>query len=336
MSKFLHEDTKLDFSDVLLVPKYSGNENLTSRSQVILEKEFKFSCGHIWKGIPIIATNMSTIGTFRVHEVLSKYNMLTALHKHYNLDQWKLHTANSNRNNMLLSIGGKDDDINFLDSIMQHTPVSMIRVDVANGYLDFFAKHIEKIRSKYPNLAIFAGNIVTEQGAKKLINAGADCIFAGIGGGSACSTRIQTGSGYPQLSVILEIANICYSSNVYCVSDGGITCPGDLAKAYAAGADFVAIGGYFAGHDETGTKFYGMSSSTAMNKFNNGVSDYRSSEGHTIEIKESKGKLDDCIKDMLGGLRSALTYQGVDNLDNFYKESKFVKVNNQYNKMYYK
>ena len=141
---------------------------------------------------------------------------------------------------------------------------------------------------------------------------------------SVCTTRLQTGVGYPQLSAIIECADAAHGLGGHIIADGGCTCPGDVAKAFGAGADFVMLGGMLAGHDEGGGEvisedgnnprivFYGMSSEDAMNKHHGGVAEYRSSEGRTVEIKY-RGPVRNTVLDILGGLRSACTYVGASN-----------------------
>ena len=165
---------------------------------------------------------------------------------------------------------------------------------------------------------IIAGNVVTCRNDRTILLAGADIIKVGIGPGSVCTTRKQTGVGFPQLSAVLECADAAHGIGGHIISDGGCTVPGDFSKAFGAGADFVMAGGYFAGHTESGGDlieedgkkfklFYGMSSDTAMNKHSGGVANYRSSEGKTVKIPY-KGSVKDTLLDLLGGIRSTLTY----------------------------
>ena len=171
-----------------------------------------------------------------------------------------------------------------------------------------------------------------------------DIVKCGIGPGSACLTRTQTGVGIPQLSAIMECADAAHGVNGYIIGDGGITCPGDMSKAFCGGADFVMMGGQFAGHDENpgeiieeaGKKyklFYGMSSETAMNTHYGEMNKYRSSEGRTIQIKY-KGKLEDTVLNYLGGVRSTCTYMNAQSIKNMGKCCTFVRVNRQLNTIY--
>jgi guanosine monophosphate reductase len=161
---------------------------------------------------------------------------------------------------------------------------------------------------------------------------------------SACTTRKQTGVGCPQLSAVMECSDAAHGLGGHVISDGGCVCPGDVAKAFGAGADFVMLGGMLAGHDESGGElverngrkyklFYGMSSSTAMHKYSGGVAEYRSSEGKTVEV-EYRGKLSDTIKDILGGLRSTCTYIGASKLKEVSRRTTFIRVSQQMNNVF--
>ena len=174
--------------------------------------------------------------------------------------------------------------------------------------------------------------------------AGADVVKVGIGPGSVCTTRLQTGVGYPQLSAVIECADAAHGLGGLIMADGGCTSPGDVAKAFGAGADFVMLGGMFAGHEESGgeTKvidgkvfkaFYGMSSKKANDEYAGGLADYKSSEGREVLIP-FKGKISDTVNDILGGLRSACTYVGASTLKKLSKCTTFIRVNNTHNTIF--
>merc|ERR1712039_412825 len=205
---------------------------------------------------------------------------------------------------------------------------------------------IRKIRAKYPAKTIMAGNVVTKEMTEELIFSGADIIKVGIGPGSVCTTRKQTGVGYPQLSAVIECADAAHGLGGRVVSDGGCTCPGDLSKAFGAGADFVMLGGMLAGHDESGGElmetspgvfhkiFYGMSSDTAMTKHAGGVAEYRSSEGKTVRVPY-RGPIEATMNDILGGIRSACTYVGAKELRELSKRTSFIRVTQQLNPIFH-
>ena len=362
--KFESMDKYLDFKDVLILPKKS---KINSRKDVNLERTISFQNGVVWTGIPIVAANMTTIGTLDMYKVLSTYKIITALHKFHKLqDLLDYNKENSesklNPDYFMISTGIGDDDFKNLTLILDNFECKFICVDIANGYISKFNEFCKILRAEYPEKIILAGNVCTSEGIVLLNELEIDIVKVGIGGGSACTTRIQTGVGMPQLSCILECVQECKEYNrvnfeiyyeydqhqhnkAFILSDGGITCPGDLAKAFGAGADFVMIGGAFAGHDEnpgqivtdekTGTKnkfFYGMSSSYAMknNYAANNNTDYRSSEGRELKV-EYKGPLKNTIENYLGGLRSACTYTNSANLEELALNTKFILVNNQYN-----
>ncbi|MCB0446879.1 MAG: GMP reductase [Gelidibacter sp.] len=339
-------DIKLGFKDVMIRPKRS---TLKSRSQVNLEREFRFlHSSVVWKGIPIMAANMDTVGTFEMALALSKHQIFTAIHKHYAVDEWHsfFENAPSNITDFIaISTGTGKNDSEKLKSVFNlHQDLKFICIDVANGYSEHFVNFVKQTRSQYPDKVIIAGNVVTGEMVEELLLAGADIIKVGIGPGSVCTTRVKTGVGYPQLSAIIECADAAHGLGGQIISDGGCTTPGDVAKAFGAGADFVMLGGMFAGHDESGgelivrngknyKQFYGMSSETAMDKHIGGVAEYRASEGKTVEVPY-RGKVETTLQDILGGVRSTCTYVGAQRLKELTKRTTFIRVEEQENRVY--
>ena len=337
----IEQDVKLDFSDVLIRPKRS---TLGSRNEINMKREFKFPHStQIWRGIPIIASNMDTVGTVNMYQKLKEYDMLTCFHKFMNKNEY----PENIRNKYCISIGIRDEDYQKLYDLYQETPekCNIVCVDVANGYMNKLVSFCQKIRELIPSCILIAGNVVTREMVEELIlNGKVDIVKVGIGSGSVCTTRLETGVGMPQLSAIIECADAAHGCNGHIISDGGITCPGDASKAFGAGADFVMLGSMLAGHEESGGEliieddkqykvFYGMSSDTAMNKHYGGVNKYRSSEGKTVKI-EYKGAVENTIDDLLGGIRSTCTYVNAKNLKDLSKCTTFVRVNNQVNRLY--
>lgn len=338
-------EVKLDFKDVLLRPKRS---TLKSRSDVDLFREITFrNSKKTYRGIPIMASNMDTIGTFNMAKVLSKHGLFTTIHKYYSVDDWKKF-ADENPDclaNIAASSGSSETDFARLSDILNAiSGLSFICLDVANGYSQHFVEYVRKVRAAFPNHTIIAGNVVTGEMVEELILSGADIVKVGIGPGSVCTTRMKTGVGYPQLSAVLECADAAHGLQGHIISDGGCTCPGDVAKAFGAGADFVMAGGMFAGHDQCGGDliekngkkfklFYGMSSATAMEKHSGGVAEYRSSEGKTVEVAY-KGDVEATVLDTLGGLRSACTYTGASKLKELPRRATFVRCTQQLNTVY--
>lgn len=342
----IEADLKLGFKDVMIRPKRS---TLSSRSQVSLERTFSFlHTGRSWSGVPIMAANMDTVGTFTMAETLSRWRLFTVIHKHYTVAEWGnaiKSFSDGDLNYLAISTGTLDSDITKLDQILIAYPVlNFICIDVANGYSEPFVDVVKRIRNCYPDKVIIAGNVVTGEMVEELLLAGADLIKVGIGPGSVCTTRTKTGVGYPQLSAIIECADAAHGLGGQIISDGGCTCPGDVAKAFGAGADFVMLGGMLAGHNEGGGEvveedgkktvfFYGMSSETAMHKHSGGMADYRAAEGKTIAIPY-RGPVENTVKDILGGLRSTCTYVGARKLKELTKRTTFVRVMEQQNPIF--
>jgi len=291
---------------------------------------------------------MDTIGTFEVAEVLAQRKCITAVHKHYTIEEWKAWAAGPGRDILqyvAVSTGILGKDMDKLGEILQAIPgLRMICIDVANGYAEAFVQCIREVRKRWPEVTIMAGNVVTKEMTEELIFSGADIIKVGIGPGSVCTTRKQTGVGYPQLSAVLECADAAHGLGGRIISDGGCTCPGDVCKAFGAGADFVMLGGMLAGHHECAGSiveeggaffkvFYGMSSDTAMKKHAGGVAEYRSSEGKTVRVPY-RGPMDETIRDILGGVRSACTYVGASELRELPKRTTFIRVTQQLNNVF--
>jgi len=341
----IEEEVKLDYKDVLLRPKRS---TLKSRSEVDLQREFCFRHSkREWKGVPMVVANMDTTGTFTMAEEMARHGCLVAIHKHYSLEEWKAWVAASPESvpYVAASAGISQRDMAALDGILTACPgVTMICLDVANGYSESFVAAVQKVRARWPTHTIMAGNVVTNEMTEELIMHGADIVKVGIGPGSVCTTRKQAGVGYPQLSAVIECADAAHGLGGFVCADGGITCPGDAAKAFGGGADFIMMGGVFAGTEEAAGKtverdgkkykqFYGMSSNTAMQKHVGGVAEYRSSEGKTVEVP-CKGPVSAVVLDMLGGIRSACTYIGAATLKEVPRRTTFVRVSQQLNTVF--
>ena len=340
MPKIKH-DPQYDFKDVLIEPKRS---QVTSRSKVFIERLFQFKHSNKrWEGVPVIAANMDTTGTFDVYNVLSKNNIITAMNKFYRSEDYLNANASLHPDMFMVSTGISDGDFENLKDIMSCVNCNWICIDVANGYMDSLLTYCNKVRTAFPDKIIVAGNVVTKERVEELIlYGGVDIVKIGIGPGSACTTRVKTGVGIPQFSAVMECAEAAHRVGGLVISDGGITCPGDIAKAFGIGADFVMVGGQFAGHDENpgnliegedGKKykeFYGMSSQHAMQKHYGSMQNYRSSEGRHLKIPY-RGSLQHTVEDYLGGLRSALSYVGASRLELFEPNVTFRVVGQQFN-----
>ena len=342
----IETDLKLGFKDVLIRPKRS---TLKSRAQVNLERNFTFLHSQMqWRGVPVIAANMDTVGTFEIADVLAGFGLLTAIHKHYSLSEWDRYLKNRDTDlyqRIMVSTGMAESDFLHLKKIIErHPQLQFICIDVANGYAEAFVDFVKQVRDSFPEKTIVAGNVVTGEMVEELLLSGADIAKVGIGPGSVCTTRMKTGVGYPQLSAVIECADAAHGLGGRIISDGGCVCAGDVAKAFGGGADFVMLGGMFAGHDESGGQlvqregqqyklFYGMSSSTAMERHAGGVAEYRASEGKTVEVPY-RGPVAETVKDILGGVRSACTYVGASALKELTKRTTFIRVQEQENRTF--
>lgn len=353
-------ELQLDFKDILIKPLSS---NLSSRSQVELVQQYKFKHSPLtYTGIPIIIANMDTTGTMSAANVMAKHHCMTALHKHYSVDKLidfftvkesdaelikfqKHHTQHA-----FYSMGVVASDVEKFKQVVskvgigQNNGIKMVCIDVANGYMKSFADFCLKMRNDYPDLIIMAGNVVCSDMTQTLIKNGVDIVKVGIGSGSVCQTRVVAGTGRPQFSAILDCQNAAHENGGYIVSDGGITCIADFSKAFGVGCFGVMAGGMFSGHEESEkdiveingarfVEFYGMSSETAMEKYSGGLAQYRASEGKKVHIP-FKGSLHKTISSILGGVRSAHTYVGAENLDVFREKTEFFKVSQEVNEIY--
>jgi len=250
----IEEDIKLDYADVLFRPKRS---TLSSRKDVELKRTYKFKySNHQWSGIPLIAANMDGVGEIEVAKNLAKFEIMTCLTKQHDLKTIKRNSSVKGiHSQLILSTGTSNEDYKRLNEILKECSFfEFICIDIANGYSDHFSKFVSSVREKYPTKTIIAGNVVTADMTQELVMNGADIVKVGIGPGSVCTTRLQTGVGYPQLSAVIECADAAHGLGAHIIADGGCTCPGDVAKAFGAGGDFVMLGGMFAGHEEDGGK----------------------------------------------------------------------------------
>jgi GMP reductase len=379
----IEEDMKLDYKDVLIRPKRS---TLGSRKDVDLERGFTFRnykgprpMHRHYRGIPIMASNMDGVGTFEMADKLAEGGIFTCLVKTYSIKELVDYFDQDDRSHdparteyVAMSIGITDDDHKKFRMVYEQVNdrLKYVCIDVANGYSSRFRDVVAEFRTQYPDIVIIAGNVVTGEMTEELILAGADIVKVGIGPGSVCTTRIQTGVGYPQLSAVIECADAAHGLGGHIIADGGCTCPGDVAKAFAGGADFVMLGGMLAGHDEGGgevitkryqtnevlpsgymvgdtdvgeiklkieekqfVQFYGMSSDAANTKHFGGLKDYRSSEGREILVP-FRGEVARTVQDLLGGLRSTCTYAGALRLKHLMRCTTFVRCTQQFNSVY--
>ncbi|MGL4975798.1 MAG: GMP reductase [Bosea sp. (in: a-proteobacteria)] len=343
----IENDPKLDFRDVLIRPKRS---TLASRSGVEIERAVPFRHAKKgWTGFPLIAANMDVVGTMSMARALKRVGAMVALHKYYSVEELVAFLRSEDSANSFYTIGTNEADQDKLAAVKKQVAVPMICLDVANGYTEAFIDMVKRVRDANPDSIIMAGNVVTGDMTEALVLAGADIVKVGIGPGSVCTTRKMTGVGYPQLSAIIECADAAHGLKGQVCGDGGCTVPGDVAKAYGAGADFVMLGGMLAGHDEcegelryetkdgkktpVAMQFYGMSSDTAMNKHAGGVAKYRASEGKTVEVPY-RGPVEATMQEIMGGVRSMMTYIGATRLKEVPKRTTFIRVGAQLNTIF--
>jgi len=366
------DSVQLDFSDVLIKPRRSS---IDSRSKVDITREYKFKwCPDVIIGTGIMQANMGTIGNFEVSRKMLENNLFACLHKYHKVEdliefyrslmipmEEIVYTAYHPWKRCLLGIGLRDDGIEKLRIINKELGIQVgVKFDVPNGYIPQVKERVIELRKEFPDMFIMVGNVVTGDITEDLILSGADCVAIGIGNGAQCLTRRQTGCGRPQFSAVVECADAAHQVGGMVCSDGGITCPGDLGKAFGAGADFIMIGSLFAGTDEAEgeiitkhiitneydivhkcpcleekkfKQFYGMSSTLAQEKFGNGKPSYRASEGR-VTLMPYTGPIDGVIEELLGGLRSTMTYVGALTLKNIPKQCVFYKVHNQLNQTF--
>jgi len=341
----IEEDIKLDYKDVLFKPKRS---KLESRRDVRLERTFKFhNSGQEWAGVPIMASNMDGVGTFSMAKVLQKHKMMTVMRKHYSIDDWQKLSKGIQMKYISVCTGTSaiwnEDAVDYqtMKAVLAMYPdIPFITVDVANAYHENFGHFISKIRDQYPDKTIIAGNVITGEMTEELIIRGADIVKCGIGPGSVCTTRLMTGVGVPQLSGIIECADAANGIGGHIVADGGCVYPGDVAKAFGAGAHFVMLGGMLAGYNESDgqvvdgkIQFYGMSSDAAMVKHGSRKDGYRGAEGKVVSL-DHRGPVDLAITEILGGVRSACTYIGARRIKDMPKCTTFVRCLNNVNTVF--
>jgi|TARA_R110001592_G_scaffold330921_4_gene613488 GMP reductase len=383
----IEREPKLNYHDVLIRPKRS---KITSRKDVSLERQYTFmrsdlnirpeyddspaGIATIFTGVPIMAANMDGVGTFEMADELIKQKIFTCLKKDYTVNELvdyfdSLEDRHQERSDFAaMTIGISHADFYKFSAVYEQTDgaVNYICIDAANGYTERFVSYVKHMSETFPKIVIIAGNVVTADQTQELILNGAHIVKVGIGPGSVCTTRIKTGVGYPQLSAVIECADAAHGLGGRIIADGGCACSGDVAKAFAGGADFVMLGGMLAGHSQGGgevilktyetneliyelgshfdkhtkkvktkqfVQFYGMSSTVANDKHSGGLKEYRSSEGRDVEIPY-RGEVEHTIQDILGGLRSACSYVGATQLKHLSKCTTFVLTSAQFNSVF--
>jgi GMP reductase len=368
----IENDVKLDYNNVLIRPKRStlGSRSEVDLTRKYTFLNAKPLDGEHYHGIPVMAANMDGVATFEMAETLAELGLFTCLVKSYpkyELKIWIEEVGASIANHWAYSMGISGEDYSKFDAVYSAVPKGSIKyvcIDVANGYSERFVDYVKNIRDKYPELIIIAGNVVTGEMTEQLLLSGADFIKIGIGQGSVCLSRLVAGVGYPQLSAVIECADAAHGLGGHIIADGGCVHPGDVSKAFAGGADAVMLGGMLAGTDQGGgeiitkyyqtneytfceltgdqnfkteekkfVQFYGMSSETANKKHFGGLKDYRASEGRTVLV-DYKGDVRNVVQEILGGLRSTMTYVGASSLKQLSKCTTFIRCNDTHNRTF--
>tara|TARA_Y100001954_G_scaffold54481_1_gene58416 strand:- start:13310 stop:14323 length:1014 start_codon:yes stop_codon:yes gene_type:complete len=334
---FYSSEKKLNFKDVLIVPKSS---KINSRKDVVLDTKILFPASGIsWTGVPIMASNMDNVGTFEMGFALQNFHMTNAVSKFYNKDAWVKSISNGldlEFNFITFGLQEISEIDEIISYILQKTNknIKTIVFDIPNGYIEKFSKIISEARKEFPKLGIIAGNVVTSEGVRLIMDSGADGVKVGIGSGGVCDTTETTGIGYPQLSAAIDCSLEVKKYNGFIVSDGGVKITGDISKAFAAGSGFVMLGSLLAAHKESMApiirkdnknfrELYGMSSTQAMTKHYGGVADYRTSEGKSILV-EDRGPVKNTLNKILGALRSTCTYINAKNIGEIHENSSFI------------
>ena len=329
----------LTFDDVTLAPRYSEILPSEVDTSIKLSKDLKLK-------IPILSSAMDTVTESKMAVAIAKLGGIGVIHRNLDIKSQIQEIKKVKKQNLLVgaAVGAGPKEFKRADAILKEN-LDMIVVDTAHGHTKKVADIIKFIKKKKnKKTALCAGNIATPEAAKFLIKLGVDIIKVGIGPGSICTTRLVAGIGVPQLSAILSVRNGIQNKNVKIISDGGIKYSGDLAKAFAAGADAVMIGSLFAGTDETPGKlikknnklfksFRGMGSVGAMNKgsadryFQTKQKDSSKYVPEGVEgLVKYKGKVERVIFKLVGGLKSSMGYLGSKQIKYLRDKPKFVKI----------
>lgn len=324
----------ITFDDVLLVPGYNG---IRSRKSVNTETFL----GSVSLPTPIISSNMDTITGAAMAQEMARLGGLGILHRFMSVEENVKEFLQARQAGPVgVSVGISEAEMERAVALCD-AGAEIVCVDVAHGHSKMVNQMIRALREKYgDHICLIAGNVATYAGADYLAAAGADVIKVGIGPGSVCTTRIKTGFGVPQLSAIMD----CRKVDRSLIADGGIRTPGDAVKALAAGASCVMLGGMLAGTDETpgekhllpgsgGTlssgkyvkRFRGMASREAQEDFMGSMSEWKTAEGVSVEVP-AKGPVSAVISDVLGGIRSGLTYCGAATLKELQRKAQFIEI----------
>lgn len=302
------------FDDVLLIPSYNHYE---SRRAVDISMTDR--TGALKLDLPLISANMDSVTEHSMANFMGSKGAMGALHRFMSIEK-NLQEFKLCKHPTFVSVGCSEAELQRAEAL-RDGGANYFVIDVAHAHAGYVGRMLKKLRQMLPESCIMAGNVATYAGADYLASCGADIIKVGIGGGSVCTTRIKTGFGVPTLTSVQECSRVDRSI----VADGGIRAPGDIVKALAFGADFVMLGGMLSGTeptplpietDSSGKKikrYRGMASREAQADFTGQMSEWKTAEGVSAEVP-FRDDQDKIIADIIGGLRSGLTYAGSANI----------------------
>ena len=323
----------LTFDDVLLVPRYS---EISSRKHPVLKTQITKNYSI---DLPVITANMDTITEVEMATAMAKMGGIGSLHRFMTeaeqVEMVKAIKAFNKANNLTTpiaaSIGVKEEGMRRADMLVE-AGVQIITLDIAHGDSIMMLETLDYLKKKHPNVDVIAGNVATSDGVKRMIERGADAVKVGIGPGSMCTTRIITGHGVPQLSAIALAVKVASQYNIPVIADGGLKNSGDIVKALCAGASSVMVGSLVSGTLETpgelkgGMKQYrGMASKAAQVSWRGDMPQGMAAEGESTQIP-CKGSVVNVIEELMGGLRSGMTYIGVDNIKAMSEAAQFIQM----------
>jgi IMP dehydrogenase len=316
----------ITYDDVLLVPNYNNYE---SRRMVDISSRDRR--GLLSLKLPVMTANMDSVTESPMANFIGDKGGIGVLHRfldvNANVDEFK-----KCRHQTFVSVGCSDAEFARAEAL-RDAGATLFCIDVAHAHGKYVGNTLKRLREMLPNACLMAGNVATYAGADYLAACGADIIKVGIGGGSVCTTRIKTGFGVPNLTAIEECAKIDRSI----IADGGIRSPGDIVKALAFGADFVMIGGMLAGTRVTPGKvvtkadgkkvkqYRGMASFEAQQDFLGGVPEWKTAEGVAVEVAYREDE-EAILADIIGGLRSGLTYGGAASISELQRKMSYVTI----------
>jgi len=321
----------ITYDDVLLVPSYNHWE-----SRKVVDISVQDRTEKLTLDLPLMTANMDTITEAEMVNFIGAKGGIGVLHRFMSIDK-NVEIYKKCEYAAFVSIGCSAEDLERAEAL-KGAGATMFCVDVAHAHAKYVGKTLKNIRDMLGKEAcLMAGNVATYAGADYLASCGADIIKVGIGGGGVCTTCIKTGFGVPSLTAIRECARVSRSI----VADGGIRTPGDIVKALSFGADFVMVGSMLAGTtptpgevlikvgkggEETKMKiFRGMASSEVQDDYHGGMAEWRTAEGVSTEVPYSNNE-DGIIADVVGGLRSGMTYAGASTINELQRKLVYVKI----------